>query len=35
VRWTVVRAMKFAWLLTLPAAAAFGAVSFLAWSLVS
>jgi PiT family inorganic phosphate transporter len=31
VRWTVVRAMMLAWLLTLPASAALGAVSFFAW----
>ena len=31
VRWTVVRAMAFAWLLTLPASGALGAVSFLVW----
>jgi Phosphate/sulphate permeases len=31
VRWTVVRSMAFAWLLTLPAAAALGAVSVLVW----
>ncbi len=31
VRWTVVRAMAFAWLLTLPAAGALGAVSFVVW----
>ena len=32
VRWTVVRAMAFAWVLTLPAAGALGAVTFLIWS---
>ena len=31
VRWTVVRAMAFAWLLTLPASAALGALAFLVW----
>jgi inorganic phosphate transporter, PiT family len=31
VRWTVVRAMALAWLFTLPATAAVGAVSVLAW----
>jgi PiT family inorganic phosphate transporter len=31
VRWTVVRAIAFAWLLTLPAAGALGAVSVLVW----
>jgi PiT family inorganic phosphate transporter len=31
VRWTVVRAMVFAWLLTLPVAGALGAASFLVW----
>jgi PiT family inorganic phosphate transporter len=31
VRWAVVRAMALAWLLTLPAAAALGAISVLAW----
>lgn len=31
VHWAVVRAMTSAWLLTLPAAAALGAASFLAW----
>jgi inorganic phosphate transporter, PiT family len=31
VRWAVVRSMMFAWLLTLPAAATLGAISFLAW----
>ena len=31
VRWTVVRAMAYAWLLTLPASAALGASSFLVW----
>lgn len=34
VRWTVVRAMAFAWLLTLPAAAALGAISVLVWRAV-
>ena len=32
VRWSVVRAMAFAWLLTLPASAALGAAAFLIWS---
>jgi inorganic phosphate transporter, PiT family len=32
VRWTVVRAMTFAWLLTLPVSAVLGAVSFLTWN---
>ncbi len=32
VRWTVVRAMGFAWLLTLPAAGVLGAVSVLVWT---
>jgi PiT family inorganic phosphate transporter len=31
VRWTVVRAIAFAWLLTLPAAAALGAVTLVVW----
>ena len=31
VRWTVVRDIAFAWLLTLPAAAALGAVTFFTW----
>jgi inorganic phosphate transporter, PiT family len=31
VRWTVVRSIALAWLLTLPAAAALGAVSFVVW----
>ena len=31
VRWAIVRAMTYAWLLTLPASAALGAVSFLVW----
>lgn len=31
IRWAVVRAMGFAWLLTLPASGAMGAVSFLFW----
>lgn len=31
VRWTVVRAMTFAWLLTLPAAAVLGVISFRVW----
>ncbi len=31
VRWTVVRAIAFAWLLTLPASAALGAIAFLVW----
>lgn len=31
VRWTVVRSMALAWLLTLPAAAALGAITVLAW----
>jgi PiT family inorganic phosphate transporter len=31
VRWTLVRAMALAWLLTLPGAAALGAVSFVTW----
>lgn len=32
VRWRVVRSIGFAWLLTLPAAALFGAVVFFAWT---
>jgi PiT family inorganic phosphate transporter len=32
VRWVVVRSMGFAWVLTLPATAALGAVTFLAWT---
>jgi PiT family inorganic phosphate transporter len=32
VRWAVVRSMVFAWVLTLPAAAVLGAVSYLVWS---
>jgi PiT family inorganic phosphate transporter len=31
VRWRVVRAMAFAWLLTLPASGVLGAVGFLVW----
>lgn len=35
VRWTVVRAIALAWLLTLPATAVLGAVSFFAWRAVA
>ncbi len=31
VRWTVVRSIAFAWLLTLPASAAIGAITLVAW----
>ena len=31
VRWTVVRSIAFAWLLTLPASAALGAVTLVVW----
>ena len=34
VRWAVVRSIAFAWLLTLPGAAALGAVTFLLWNAV-
>jgi PiT family inorganic phosphate transporter len=34
VRWAVVRAMAFAWVATLPAAAALGAVTVLAWCVI-
>lgn len=34
VRWAVVRSMTLAWLLTLPAAAALGAITFLAWRVI-
>jgi PiT family inorganic phosphate transporter len=34
VRWTVVRAIAFAWLLTLPVTAMLGAVTFLAWKAI-
>ena len=34
VRWTVVRSIAFAWLLTLPGSAVLGAVKFLVWSVI-
>jgi PiT family inorganic phosphate transporter len=34
VRWTVVRSIAFAWLLTLPAAAAIGAIMLLIWRVI-
>lgn len=34
VRWTIVRSMAFAWVVTLPASAALGAVSLLVWNAV-
>ncbi len=35
IRWTVVRSMVFAWIVTLPAAAAFGAITLAAWSAIA
>jgi len=35
VRWGVVRSIAFAWLLTLPAAAAFGAIMLVIWKAVN
>ncbi len=34
VRWTVVRSMGFAWVLTLPVAAALGALTLLVWNTI-